>query len=368
MRTGFKALGAALALTAAALLAGCGEGVSETPAPEPPPRPAFTMVVGAAAEGARAGFPGSIQARSQASLGFPVMGRVIERLVDTGDSVRSGQKLAALDPLPYQLTVQAARSDLEGARAQRDQALGAESRAAALVQGRAASQAVYDGARLGREAADASVSRAEAALLKAQEQLDQTVLRARADGVVTQVQADPGQTVQPGQPILVISDLGRLEAVIDPPEDFARGLSPEARFQIRLRSDPSVTATARLREIAPQADSASRTRRLRLSLENPPRGAFWAGVSIDAIPQSAAAGPAGFALPATAILEQGGSSGVWVVGPDSAVSLRRVRVEPLDARQVRVLEGLTAGERVVTSGVHSLEPGRRIRVQEGAPR
>lgn len=356
------------ALALAALLAGCGEGVSETPAPEPPPRPAFTMVAGGEAAARPMSFPGAIQARSESALGFPVMGRMLERSAEVGDKVRRGQRLAALDPLPYQLAVQAARFQLEGALAHREQAAGVEARAAALVQGRVAAQADLESARLGREAAEAAVSQAQAALNKAQEQLGQSVLSAQFDGVVTAVHADPGQTVQAGQSILTLSDLGRLEAVIDPPEDFARGLALGDGFQIRLRAEPAVSAAAKLREIAPQADSASRTRRVRLAIEGAPPGAFWPGVAIDAFPTKAAAAAAGFVLPASAVLERSGAAHLWVVGADSAVSLRAVRAEPLDDKRVRVLEGLTAGERVVVSGVHSLEPGRKIRVEEGAPK
>ncbi|WP_018633896.1 efflux RND transporter periplasmic adaptor subunit [Neomegalonema perideroedes] len=358
-----------LALCALAFLAACGESESKAPPPEPPPRPALTLVVqpeGASLEK----FPGSIEARSQAALAFPLIGRMTERRVEVGDSVRRGQRLAALDPLPYRLAVEAARSSLEGARAHLDQARGAESRAAALVRGRVAAQASLDAARLGREAAESSVSQAAATLAKAQEQLDQSVLFAQSDGVVTAVQADPGQTVQAGQAIVTVSDLRRLEAVVDLPEEAARRLAVGAAFEIRLRADPSATAQAKIREIAPQADSASRTRRARLALENAPPGAFWSGVLIDALPQGAAHAEApGFALPLSAIQGQGAGTRVWVVNPaDSTVSPRAVRVAPLDDKRARVLEGLTAGERVVVSGVHSLEPGRKVRVEEGAPR
>ncbi len=373
MRRPAKMISAAsAALLFLTALAGCGEGEKGASASVPvetPPRPALTVV--AAPEGAfQARFPGTIQARSQSALAFPVMGRMTERSVQVGDSVRRGQKLAALDPLPYRLQVEAARSSLEGARARLDQARGAESRAAALLQGHVAAPASYDAARLAREAAEASVSQAEASLAKAQEQLDQTVLRAQFDGVAASVQADPGQTVQAGQAILTISDLGRLEAVIDPPEDYARKLAPGAVFEIRLRTDPSLRALAKLREIAPQADAASRTRRAKLTLESPPAGIFWPGVAVDALPQNGeASGAAGFPLPLTAVFERGGAPQVWVVDPSSStVSLRAVRTAPLDEKRLRVVEGLREGERVVVSGVNSLEPGRKIRVEEGARR
>ncbi|MDD2869218.1 efflux RND transporter periplasmic adaptor subunit [Neomegalonema sp.] len=357
------------ALCALVLLAACGEGEGKAPPPEPPPRPALTLVV-RPGEAAQEKFPGSIQARSQADLAFPLIGRMIERRVEVGDSVRRGQRLAALDPLPYRLAVEGARSSLEGARAHLDQARGVESRAAALVRGQVAAQASLDAARLGREAAESSVSQAEATLAKAQEQLDQSVLFAQFDGVVTAVQADPGQTVQAGQPVVTLSDLSRLEAVVDLPEEAARRLAVGAAFEIRLRADPSATAQARIREIAPLAEAASRTRRARLALENAPKGAFWSGVLIDAFPKEAAgAGPQGFVLPVSAVQGEGSGARVWVVDPaESTVSPRTVRVAPLDDKRLRVLEGLTAGERVVVSGVHSLEPGRKVRVEEGAPR
>ena len=265
------------ALSMIGLLAACQE---EHHAEAPAPRPVLTVV--AAPQTARTvGFAGTVEPRYKSDLGFRVLGRVISRDVNVSDVVRKGQRLATLDPLTYQLAVRSAQADLVSATARLENAAATESRQRTLLQQNITTQAQYDAAKQARESAEAGVTSARANLDKAEEQLGYAELRAEFDGVVTATEAELGQVVQPGQTVVSVARPDIREAVVDLPESIGRDLRPGARFDIALQVDPSVRAAGSVREIAPQADPATRTRRVRITLDNPPES-FRLGTTITA--------------------------------------------------------------------------------------
>ncbi|WP_246155506.1 efflux RND transporter periplasmic adaptor subunit [Rhabdaerophilum calidifontis] len=342
-----------------ALLAACDEAQHSAP---PTLRPVLSVVVHP--QMARLpSFAGTVEPRYTSELGFRVMGRVAGRDVGVGDVVRKGQRLARLDPLTYALAVRSAQADLASATARLDNAVATETRQRVLLAQDIANQAQFDAARQGLDSAQAGVIRARANLEKAEEQLGYTVLAADFDGVITAVAAEPGQVVQPGQTVMILARPDIREAVVDLPESIGRDLAADARFDIALQVAPSVRATGSVREIAPQADPATRTRRVRIALDNPP-AAFRLGTTITATPAAGAAQD--IVLPATALLEREGQTMVWVVDPATAtVSTRNVTVAARDGGSVRILDGLAAGTRVVTAGVNSLIPGQAIKIADG---
>ena len=139
---------------------------------------------------------------------------------------------------------------------------------------------------------------------------------------------------------------------------------PEARFDVALQLDPSVQAAGSVREIAPQADPATRTLRVRITLDNPPES-FRLGSTITASVTRHAA--SGIELPASALLERDGRTMVWVVDPATrTVSTRDVTIATRDGSAVRILDGLTSGTRLVTAGVHSLTPNQTVKIADEA--
>jgi RND family efflux transporter MFP subunit len=309
------------------------------------------------------GFAGSVEPQFSADLAFRLLGRVVSRDVKVGDIVSKGTTIAALDPTALELAVQAAKAELSNAEAQFANAAASEERQRQLLAAANTSQAVFDAAQQARQAAEAGVERAKAALAKSQEQLGYARLFSDFDGVVTAVGAEVGQTVSAGQTVVTVARSDLREAVVDIPDRLTGDLPAGTPFQVILQSLPTIQTEAKLREIAPQAEGSTRTRRVRLTLTDPPT-AFRLGSTVTATRMTKVAPT--IELPLSALLEKNGADKVWIVDPKtSSVSTREIKVIAKGATTFTVAEGLEAGMRVVTAGVHSLTEGQKVRVPAG---
>jgi RND family efflux transporter MFP subunit len=297
-------------------------------------------------------------------LAFRVLGRLTSRPVNIGDLVAKGQTLATIDPLALQLAVRSAEADLASADAQAVNALGVAGRQGALLKTNVASQAQVDAADQARDSALAGQSRSRAALAKAREELGYAALKADFAGVVTNTGAEVGQTVSPGQMVVDVANPALRDAVIDAPDAAASTLRLGDRFEVAAQLDPSLRTTGAVREIAPQADAATRTRRIKIALDHP-SSAFRLGSTITAFPAGAA--HSAVWLPASAILTKDGKTYVWVIDRASLkVSMRPVTLGDPKADPVEVTGGLAPAMRVVTAGVHSLAEGQEVRLEQRA--
>jgi len=347
------------ALSAIAALAGCSK--SEENPPEII-RPVLSMVI--EPQTTRTfGFAGSIEPQVSADLAFRLLGRVVSRDVKVGDIVSKGTTIATLDPTALELAVQAAKAELSNAEAQFANAAASEDRQRQLLAAANTSQAVFDAAQQARQAAEAGVERAKAALAKSQEQLGYARLFSDFDGVVTATGAEVGQTVSAGQTIVTVARSDLREAVVDIPDQLIGDLAVGTSFEVILQSLPSIQTEATLREIAPQADSSTRSRRVKLTLTDPPQ-AFRLGSTVTAT-RVAKVAPT-IELPLSALLQKNGGDKVWIVDEKtSSVSTRDIKIASKGAASFIVAEGLEAGMRVVTAGVHSLVDGQKVKIPQG---
>ncbi|TIT33037.1 MAG: efflux RND transporter periplasmic adaptor subunit, partial [Mesorhizobium sp.] len=182
-------------------------------------------------------------------------------------------------------------------------------------------------------------------------------------GVVTAVGAEVGQTVSPGQTIVTVARSDLREAVVDIPDRLTGDLSAGTPFQVILQSLPTIQTEAKLREIAPQSEGSTRTRRVKLTLTDPPQ-AFRLGSTVTATRMTKVVPT--IELPISALLEKDGSEKVWIIDPKtSSVSAHDIKVASKNGGTFTVAEGLDAGMRVVTAGVHSLVDGQKVKVLEG---
>ncbi|MFG1428852.1 efflux RND transporter periplasmic adaptor subunit [Roseixanthobacter glucoisosaccharinicivorans] len=324
-------------------------------------RPVLSIIVAPSAE-ARPKFAGVIQARYLTERAFQVLGRIVARKVEVGETVHRGQVIAENDPLPYQLAVRSSEADLANATSRSETTTAQLERTRALFKRNVTSQADLDAAQQAMEAAAAALQQAEANLAKAREQLSYTTLTADIDGVVLSIDAEVGQMASPGMKVMTLARTDVREAVVDVPDDIGRALPIGAPFDILLQANPSIRSQGKVREISPQADSTTRLRRIRITLESSVE-AFRLGATITAIPVQII-GPPTFDLPRTAIFERDGESRVWLVDSAEGV-VRSTAVEIIDRRGsvARVARGLEPGARVVTAGANSLSEGQKVKLE-----
>jgi RND family efflux transporter MFP subunit len=344
------------------LLAACGESA---PPAGPEPRPVRVATVEPRRGGDVVSLTGTIQAETEADLGFRIDGRMIERLVNVGDRVHAGQVVARLDRSNEENNLRAARATLAAAEAQLVEVENNYVRARELLVSGFGTRQRYDQAVQQLHSARSAVDAAQAHAAIAENRLGYTELVADASGTVTARGAEPGEVVAPGRMILRIARQGGLDAVFDVPPAVKDRAPPNIVVDVALTLDPSVRAQGRVREVSPAADPVTGTFRVRIGLEAPPP-ALRLGSTVTG--RMTIDGGANITIPASALTRQDGQAAVWLVDPVAqTVALRPVEVLRHDPARVLLASGLSAGEVVVTAGVQSLREGQKVRLLGAAP-
>ena len=346
---------ATLILVVAASVAGCSKKVARTP----DPRPVRTVTVESQADGETVSFTGQIRAQDQVNLAFRIDGRMIERKVSLGDVIAPGHIVAKLDSQNEENALRSAQANLASAQATLTQARLAFGRQRELLKGGWTSRAKFDDAQEALRTAEAQVESAEAQRHIAEDRLGYTVLRTDSPGAVTATGADAGEVVKAGQTIVQLAGMTKLDAVFDIPEQLIRTGPRDPVVGLALSDASQVQATGYVRQVAPQADSNTRTFQVKVAINNPPEGMKLGSTVTGRIKLAA---PAGIAVPASALTEGDNHPAVWLVDRHTeTVSLRAVDVLRYDAAGVVISRGLEKGDVVVTAGVQMLRPGQKVR-------
>ena len=158
---------------------------------------------------------------------------------------------------------------------------------------------------------------------------------------------------------------GGRDAVFEVPERVIRTTPTDEIVTVALASDPSVRATGRVREVAPQANPVTRTFRVRVGLRDMPAAMRLGSTVIGTVQLQEAPG---IQIPASALTRADRQPAVWVVDPaSSTVSLRTIDVGRYDLNSVVVADGLHPDDVVVVAGVQTLRPGQKVRLLEATP-
>jgi RND family efflux transporter MFP subunit len=306
-------------------------------------------------------FTGIVAARVQSDLGFRVAGKVLERLVDAGQTVKRGQPLMRIDPIDLQLSARVQHETVLAAKARADQAIEDEIRHRDLVAVGAVSASTYDQIKAAADAAQAQLQAAEAQADVAKNASSYAVLLADADGVVVETLAEPGQVVSAGQSVVRVAHSGKREAVVHLPETLRPPLGSLA--QAKLYGKENLAVPAKLRQLSESADGLARTFEARYVLDgvlvNAPLGAT---VTLE-IQENRRGLEPGLEVPIGSILDSGKGSGVWVLeGQPAHVSWRPVEILSLGDDTARVEGNLKIDEQIVTLGAHLLQEGKKVRV------
>lgn len=342
---------------ATALLAACSK-----PAVQPEPiRSVKVIQVQAGDMQSVAEFSGEVRARSESRLGFRVGGKIMRRQAELGQRVRVGDALAQLDPQDYQLAAAAAKAQVAAAQTNRDLA--------------AADYKRYKDLREQNFISGAELERRDAALKAAQAQLDQalaqgsaqgnqaayTTLKADVAGVVTAVEAEPGQVVAAGTPVVRIAQDGPRDVVFSVPEDKVAQVKPGSAVEVRVWGANGLQKGT-VREVAASADPVTRTFVVKVGLDT--RDAPALGTTATVLPQALGrAGVQAIKIPTSALRQDGSGTAVWVLdGASMTVKLQPIQIATADGNEVVVASGLESGQQVVIAGVHVLAPGQKVSI------
>jgi multidrug efflux system membrane fusion protein len=340
---------------AAVLLAAC----SKPAPPEEPVRAVKVVTVGTDAFSSSHEYAGEVKAQVESRLGFRVGGKIIKRQAELGQRVKAGQVLAQLDPQDFKLAADSARAQVAAATTNRDLAAADFKRYKELKEQNFISGAELERRETTLKAAQAQLEQAQSQLSVQGNQANYASLVADVSGVVTAIEAEPGQVVTAGTPVVRIAADGVRDVVFSVPEDKVAGIKVGSVVKIRVWSQNSELA-GKVREVAASSDPVTRTYTVKVSVdakEPPPLGA-----TVYVVPESGGAvGLPVIKLPTTALRQEGKATAVWVVDKATmTVKPQIIQVATADGNDVVVASGLQAGMLVVSAGVHVLSPGQKV--------
>lgn len=346
-----------LAALLTALLSGCGK---QAAAPEPE-RAVRTQLVSASTASASHEYAGEVKPRIESRLSFRVNGKLLSRSVNLGDTVKQGQVLARIDGQDLKLAETAATAAVAAARTNRDQA-GADYKRFVDLQ----RQGFISAAELERRDSAFKASQAQLEQAKAQadvqgNQAGYASLVADVAGVVTGIDAEPGQVLAAGTPVVRVALDGPRDIVFSVPEDQITRVNAAAgqpgALKVRLwGSDKTYPLT--LREVSAAADPVTRTFLIKADAGKLDVKLGQSATVVLDLPQRSGV----IKLPLAAVLQQGGKTSVWVLdGASMTVKAVPVQVGGAEGNEVVVAGGLNAGQEVVVAGVHVLNPGQKVK-------
>jgi RND family efflux transporter MFP subunit len=349
---------ALLALAAVLMLAACQAETAPAPSAA---RPVQVQRVTFQPENATREFVGVVRARYETDLGFRVAGKIVARVVNVGDRVQVGDVVARLDPQDLKLQVASAEAELAAATSSLSQAAADLERYTTLQARGYASVADFQRKKAANDEAEGRLERARRSLDLARNQLGYADLKADADGVITATLAEAGQVVAIGQAVARLAHRGEKEAMVALPETWL-GEAQSSRAIVRLWSDRDRSFEARLRELSPQADPATRTYAARFTIAQADEAVALGMTATVALTPSADTQVA--RVPLSAILNRGTGPSVYAVDPSGTLVPRPVTVASFNEDAALVTAGLHEGDRIVTLGVQKLEAGLRVRAIE----
>lgn len=303
-------------------------------------------------------YSGEVRGRFESQLAFQVNGKIIKRNVQLGSKVSAGDVLMQIDARDISQTVNSNLAQVASAESQLKLSQSNLTRYRQLLEKGAISQAQYEQYVNSYEVSLAGVRQASAQYSQGVNQLDYSLLQADKPGIVSSLSAEIGQVVSAGQIVVTVVQDGEREVEISVPENRVEELRKAGTIKVGFWALPNLAVDGSIREIAPMADSTTRTFKVRISLINPPpeiKLGMTASVNmIDNNPK------ASVSIPLSAVYQDGDKPKVWVVQGD-LLSLRPIVTGNFGNGTIEVVSGLQQGDCIVTAGVHKLKEGQKVK-------
>jgi RND family efflux transporter MFP subunit len=326
----------------------------------PQPRPVRTVVAEPTKLGESVRISGDVRAQNEVAVAFRIGGKIKERPVNVGDTVKPGNLLASLDAQTEENALLAAEAALSAARGDVAKTRNAFERQDELMRQGFTTRPRFEQAEQAYNNALATLEDAEAQAEMARDRVDFTRLYAESAGVVTARGAEPGEVVQAGQMIVTLARSDGRDAVFNVPARLIQAAPQDIVVEITMPADPTLKITGHIREVAPQADPVTGTFEVKVGLDSAsPSLSLGSTVTGSFELESERV----IAVPASALTKVDSVPAVWVVDPATTrVSLRPVEILRFEPRKVLVSQGLELGDVVVTAGIQALHPGQEVRL------
>lgn len=351
---------------ATAALAGCGQEETETEQHIVRPVKALKVADPSILEGRW--FSGRAQSVNQVDLSFRVPGTLIDIAVKVGDILKENAVVARLDPATYQTEVDRLEAEVAQAKASYENSRLQLARQEELFRKDVASEARVDRQRAQALQDAARIKAMEAALKKAELELEYTALRAPFDGTVVATYVENFEDIRAKEPILRLLDPSQIEMIINIPETLITLISQVTNIEVAFDALPDLKIPATVKEIGSEASLTTRTYPVTLIMDLPDGASILPGMAGKATGRAERqnGSTSGVIIPPASLFDEDGRSMVWVIDAEQmTVSKRNVQIGPPVRTGIRVEEGLQAKEWIVTAGVNSLKEGQKVRFLEG---
>lgn len=364
-------------LAAAASLAACGSSGRGTPPAAPAPPPVTVLAVRPQQIPITRGFTGRLSAYREANVLARVSGVLLKRLYKEGDRVRAGQPLFQIDPAPYRAALDAALAALAQAKANAANAHVIAQRDRALISSHLVSLSQLDTDEAAERSTAAAVKQAEANAETARINLGYTNVTSPIAGIAGEQQVTEGALVGQGTPTLLttVDQIDPIYANFDEPAAQLEELSSleqaghvtaasgrEAKVQLTLPDGSPYGLPGTLDFRAATVDPSTGAAALRGILPNPEHNLL-PGMFVSLTLTVGVANDA-FLVPQIALQRDAQGPYVLTVGADGTVAMKRVRTEGAAGTDWIVSSGLSAGDRIIVSGIQAAHPGAKVAASE----
>lgn len=300
---------------------------------------------------------GTVETRRSSVVASEMSGVVVNIDAREGDFVRKGSPLVRLRADNTQLRLRAAEAELREANARLDLSRQSRERAEKLSRDGLISQQQLDDALTEEEAWLGRVGRLGADVERLRNDLNRMTVRAPFTGVVVEEKTSLGEWVQAGGDVVELIDAVNLEVTVSVPERYFTGLELGSAAQVRIPALGGTSIAGKVRAIVPRANPQARTFPVKVVFENPGTKAA-IGMLAETTLSVGGARPRTL-VPKDAIVRQGSSTGVWLIGRDSMISWTEVETGSAAGAWVEV-SGVSPRARIVTRGNERLRAGQTV--------
>ena len=313
-----------------------------------------TMTVGETVADGTATYPGEVRGKYESNLAFQTGGKIVSRSVNLGDTVRAGQVLMELDPKDVRQSYDADQAAYQAALSNYNLAKENYARYSKLYEQNAVSAMARDQYKTQLDAADATLKSARAKWNASRNQMEYTQLVSDHDGTVAAISGEIGQVVGAGTPVVTIVRDGSREIQIYVPQ-----IRPNQPAKITFWALNDSMASGHISEIAPMADSVTRTYKVKVAVDTMPE-AVKLGMTAKVTLQNGTENV--IEIPSGAVYQTGEQPQVWVIRNKKA-TLVNVKTAGYEGSNVIIAGGLANGDVVVTGGVNKLAEGQEVRLE-----